>query len=92
MITSRGEKDEQTSNYNKENNKIYIEEMKKKIEEFKNILNKELNDIIQDEKVKEDERMKKYTEESDEQIKKILEESISKERKESSKRVMLFNE
>lgn len=69
-----------------------VEEAKRKIDEFKSDLNQELNKIIQEEKEKEDERMKKYTEESDEKIKKILEEAIAKERNESSKRVFLYNE
>lgn len=68
------------------------EEVKRRIEEYKNQLNEELNKIIQEEKEKEDERMKKYTEEAEEEIKKILEEAIVKERKASSRRVVLFNE
>jgi len=71
---------------------LSAEDAKIKIDEFKSKLIQELNKIIQEEKEKEDERMKKYTEESDEEIKKILEEAIAKERNESSKRVFIFNE
>ena len=86
-------KESGTSNLNMINkNTLSLEEIKKRIDEYKNNLNLELNKIIQEEKEKEDERMKKYTEESDEQIKKILEDAIIKERSESSKRVMIFNE
>jgi len=75
-------------------NKKYVsaEEVKRRIDEFKLKLNQDLNKIIQEEKEKEDLRMKKYNEENDLDIKKSLELSILKERSESSRRVMLFNE
>ncbi len=63
-----------------------------KIDNYKNQLNQELNKIIQEEKEKEDERMKKYTDEADEEIKKIVEDAIVRERNASSRRVILFNE
>lgn len=62
------------------------------MEEYKNNLVCELNDFIQKEKKKEDERMKDITEEADEEIKKILENAIKKDRLDSSKRVKAFNE
>lgn len=86
------------SNYNKINNnftqlsKDDSEEMKRKVEDYKISLNEELNKIIKEEKEKEDERMKKYTEEADDRIKQILQDAITKDRMESSKRVMRFNE
>lgn len=63
-----------------------------KLEEYKSKLGNELNDLIQTEKEKEEERLKKYTDEADEEIKKILEDSIQKDRMESSRKVMAFNE
>ena len=51
-----------------------------------------MNELIQMEKEKEDQRMKNYTDEADEKIKKILEDAISKDRLESSKRVREFNQ
>jgi len=80
------------SSHNSHKNTMSVEEVKRKIEDFKYRLNLELTKLIQEEKEKEDERMRKYNEETDELIKKVLEEAISKERNESSKRVFSFNE
>lgn len=62
------------------------------LENYKIRLGTELNEFIQKEKEKEDERMKNYTNEADEEIKKILEDAINKDRMESSNRVKAFNE
>jgi len=62
------------------------------LEEYKSKLGDELNNLIKLEKDKEEERLKNYTNEADEEIKKILEDSINKDRIESSRRVMAFNE
>jgi hypothetical protein len=92
FLTKKNEVKE-ISNTNSNNKKtLTIEEYKKILEEYKTELNEELNGIIQQEKEKEDERMKKHEEEVDDQNKKILEEEILKERNESSKRVIAFNE
>ena len=63
-----------------------------KLKDYKSKLGNELNEIIQQEKEKEEDRLKNYTNEADEEIKKILEDAINKDRVESSKRVMSFNE
>ena len=68
------------------------EESLNKLQEYKSKLGNELNEIIKQEKEKEEDRLKNYSDEADEEIKKILEDAINKDRKESSKRVMSFNE
>ena len=62
------------------------------LEDYKNKLGTELNELLQVEKEKEDERMKNYAGEADEEVKKILEDAISKDRMESSMKVKTFNE
>lgn len=68
------------------------EEDKIKLQEYKTKLGNELNEMIKLEKEKEEERLKSHSKEADEEIKKILEESINKDRLESSRKVMMFNE
>jgi len=78
---------------NKDKKEIELTDEKfNELEDYKNKLGIELNELIKKEKENEDQRMKKYTNEADEEIKKILQDAINKDRMESSKRVKEFNE
>jgi hypothetical protein len=65
---------------------------KDKLEKYKSKLGNKLNNLIKIEKEKEEERLKNYNIEADDEIKRILEDSINKDRLESSRKIMAFNE
>ena len=65
---------------------------KDKLEKYKSKLGNKLNNLIKLEKEKEEERLKNYNIEADDEIKRILEDSINKDRLESSRKIMAFNE
>ena len=70
----------------------FTEEKNNELENLKNKLGIELDELIKREKEKEDQRMKNYTNEADDEIKKILQNAINRDRMESSNRVKEFNE
>lgn len=76
---------------NVDNNEL-DEYEKDKLEKYRSKLGNELNDLIKLEKEKEEERLKNYNIEADDEIKRILEDSINKDRLESSRKIMSFNE
>jgi hypothetical protein len=70
----------------------FTEEKNNELENLKNKLGIELDELIKREKEKEDQRIKNYTNEADDEIKKILQNAINRDRMESSNRVKEFNE
>jgi hypothetical protein len=77
---------EKASNSN--NNNLSEKEITKKVEDYKMKLNQQLADLINEEKEKEEERNRIYDREQEPDKKKELESQISKERTQSTSKVM----